>query len=322
MNIVYILGNGFDINLGLKTQYQEFYDSLSGGNSHSIWSQKLQKDLKDIKRWADMELGLGACTIDFYSSEEYLAFFEGVSDLLAEYLKNQEATFEVKGKDIEKLKDDFVYPEQYLFPSEREEIERFKSQWYNQQWNLRVVTLNYTRTLEKLFNTNSFDFQISRHPGPYFVKLKSILHLHGYHDEGMIFGVDDHDQIVNEKFREILEVRESLVKPYCNSVSGFTVDRDCKTQIQNANLICVFGCSLGITDSTWWDLIGQQLKQDCRLILFMRGKEINKRRYQMRLEQVRNIQELFLSRTKLSAEERVAVKKNILVAINAEIFKI
>jgi len=62
MNIVYLIGNGFDLNLGLQTKYQHFYDYYlthsEGNDSPHI------KDLKDhIKNnrenWSDLEFALG-----------------------------------------------------------------------------------------------------------------------------------------------------------------------------------------------------------------------------------------------------------------------
>ena len=61
MNIVYLIGNGFDINIGLKTRYKDFYDyylalDSSGDNEHV---KKLKEHLKetlstDDKYWSDL----------------------------------------------------------------------------------------------------------------------------------------------------------------------------------------------------------------------------------------------------------------------------
>lgn len=77
MNIVYLIGNGFDINIGLKTRYKDFYDyylalDSSGDNEHV---KKLKEHLKetlstDDKYWSDLEIALGAYTTNFSSLEE------------------------------------------------------------------------------------------------------------------------------------------------------------------------------------------------------------------------------------------------------------
>ena len=53
MNIVYLIGNGFDINLGLNTRYCDFYkyylESQQSDNSNPH-IKTLKKSLKRIKR--------------------------------------------------------------------------------------------------------------------------------------------------------------------------------------------------------------------------------------------------------------------------------
>ena len=46
MNITYIIGNGFDVNLGLKTRYQDFYDYYQNQPSPS-------EEVKQLKAHID-----------------------------------------------------------------------------------------------------------------------------------------------------------------------------------------------------------------------------------------------------------------------------
>ncbi len=46
MNILYILGNGFDINLGLKTRYSDFYKYYIGIESKDENIRKLKIDVR------------------------------------------------------------------------------------------------------------------------------------------------------------------------------------------------------------------------------------------------------------------------------------
>lgn len=64
MNILYILGNGFDIAQGMKTSYPDFYQHLKNNNNNN--SKLLQQVLEDINEnktlWSDMEIALGKFT--------------------------------------------------------------------------------------------------------------------------------------------------------------------------------------------------------------------------------------------------------------------
>lgn len=73
MKITYIIGNGFDINLGLRTGYENFYNWYIGQSSKKD-SDVVKKFKNEINNyiekkgteinWSDLESGLGK-----YSSE-------------------------------------------------------------------------------------------------------------------------------------------------------------------------------------------------------------------------------------------------------------
>ena len=63
MNITYIIGNGFDVNLGLKTRYQDFYDYYQNQPSPSEEVKQLKAHIdRNKENWADLELALGEYT--------------------------------------------------------------------------------------------------------------------------------------------------------------------------------------------------------------------------------------------------------------------
>lgn len=123
LNILYVIGNGFDLNLGLKTSYKDFYDHY-----HSIESSKkdidlLKKDLSDnYNNWADLELALGSYTEKLESSDVFDEVFEDILQQLAEYLKKQESQFDVKGCDEKKFFENLIRPEKILLPADRNKL--------------------------------------------------------------------------------------------------------------------------------------------------------------------------------------------------------
>ena len=61
MKVVFIIGNGFDINLGLATQYENFYRFYLGldSSNDSIQVKKLKEHLKnDQDQEVDINIGL------------------------------------------------------------------------------------------------------------------------------------------------------------------------------------------------------------------------------------------------------------------------
>lgn len=59
MNIVYIMGNGFDVSLGMKTRYPDFYDdyckrSVRNQNADVV---KLKQTIEEGREdWKDLEI--------------------------------------------------------------------------------------------------------------------------------------------------------------------------------------------------------------------------------------------------------------------------
>ena len=61
MNVLFLIGNGFDINLGMPTDYQSFYDFYLKQKSDSEAISKMKKYLAQerYESWSDLEWGLG-----------------------------------------------------------------------------------------------------------------------------------------------------------------------------------------------------------------------------------------------------------------------
>lgn len=80
MDIVFLIGNGFDINLNLNTSYSGFYNYLSeyylDDDSVPEMERRIIKSIendkskpKEEKLWADFEIGLGQFTAEITADE-------------------------------------------------------------------------------------------------------------------------------------------------------------------------------------------------------------------------------------------------------------
>ena len=155
-----------------------------------------------------------------------------------------------------------------------------------------------------------------------YIKFNDIYHIHGYTDNRLVLGVNDISQIDNVEFHEKEEIIESLIKVKCNQVQRHNIDKTCTRLINNANLICIFGSSIGDTDNVWWQLIGDQLRKNSKIIIFNRGENIQERFAQKAARTKRSIIKLFLKKTDLSDEEIKEYEGSIYVGINTKLFNI
>ena len=58
MNITFLLGNGFDMNFGLKTGYKSFYNYLKKSKTRNKLINNILSN-SECELWSDLELGLG-----------------------------------------------------------------------------------------------------------------------------------------------------------------------------------------------------------------------------------------------------------------------
>jgi len=321
MEILYIIGNGFDLNIGLKTSYLDFYNYYNSLSSTKDKVKFLKESIsKDFKTWADLEIGFGEFTSKLNDTAEFNETFEDISDQLATYLAKEENSFDFSLIDKGKFYEDLSSPEKYLPNTDLLLLKDFINNFGNQHINIRIITLNYTKSIEKIIDSVNPNMQIGSYRQSYQIKLKEIQHLHGYIDERMIMGVNDISQIKNENFHNDQEILEAFVKPTCNEVSKSNVDRICSSLINSADLICIFGSSIGETDKIWWNQIGNRLRKGKKLIIFQRGEEINKRRLYKILPIERQVKNNFLEKTNLSDADKNELDKSIFVAFNTDMF--
>ncbi|MGK0307840.1 MAG: hypothetical protein ACI8RP_000796 [Urechidicola sp.] len=97
---------------------------------------------------------------------------------------------------------------------------------------------------------------------------------------------------------------------------------DCISKIKEAQIICIFGSSLGVPDSLWWALIIEKLRTDCLLIIFHKGKQTNPLLVSEKAIIENIIKNDFLSKSNIPTEEREAIDKKVIVVVNSNMFNI
>lgn len=327
MNTVFLIGNGFDINLGMNTRYKDFYKYYKRQSSSSVLIDLLKIDISEnIDDWSDLELALGRYTEKLKSTKEFDDIFEDILDNLAEYLQKVESQYNYSNKDGKKLVEYLTSPENSLPLSEKIELNKYKNSFNSSQRNISIITFNYTMACEKLLDFKGTSATINKHDNVHPVVLQEILHIHGFIDNTvdnrMIMGVNDVSQISNKSFHDNSDVLEALVKSRCNKAHKQLIESRCEGLIMNAQLICIFGSSIGDTDNRWWELVGDQLKTGCKLIIFYKGNDYPIRREYKKLRDERKLKESFLNKTKLTEEQKKGVTNSIYIAINSDMFNI
>lgn len=75
----------------------------------------------------------------------------------------------------------------------------------------------------------------------------------------MALGVNDPEQIDNPVWAKSNRVMWRYVKPMFNDTYLLNHAQKCLNWIAEADVICIYGLSLGETDQMWWDAIAKRL---------------------------------------------------------------
>ena len=158
---VIIIGNGFDLNLGLPTSYQDFMsssfftDNLNIGNS--LFDYLSEKN--NIQSWIDIETELVTYSGDL---NEGSSFFKEYS-LLCESLKSY-----LKTLDFDVINHESIAYEFLVNTFDKDTI---------------ILNFNYTNTVQYILTNNKFSKKLIS---------QNVKHIHGsVKDNNIIFGIDD-----------------------------------------------------------------------------------------------------------------------------------
>ena len=286
MNVLYLIGNGFDLRLGLPTRYADFLEFYKGqtpqlGDGRSqrevaikkykerFFTEMAEREERGEEQWKDLEIALGEFTTAFGDDADgfcdFCDFYEDMNRSLEAYLS--QCNFEPTPEEVEKLCEDLTYPYRYFKPREEKEL---RALTIAQAWYIDVISFNYTSSFECLCQ-DALLVGERNHPEGYSghpVIYQGVKHVHGSLGEGgILLGVDHGEQTVSAQYRQCDDVMDLLLKPQANEGRGTLVDEECLSLIAGADVICLFGLSLGPTDQMWWTAIKKRFLDNPEVIL-------------------------------------------------------
>lgn len=273
MNFTFLIGNGFDLNLGLNSGLSSFLDYyLSEGHNNSL-SNEIKKD---IKTWANLEEQLGkyAGTIKEDDIEAFIEEKEELEASLLRYLvEESKRKLAIDSAGMGEFRDKVIGFFTKL-PHEEQEHYNMTQKKIPEAINYSFISFNYTPYLDKIIDRARTINPFSTHScgtTNYHDFIKDPLHIHGTISEEMILGVNDESQIGSGSVIAKNNLSNYLVKPFINRALGNQNMEQAHTIIDNSRYICVYGMSLGNTDKHWWAYITDWLLKspDNRLVLFM-----------------------------------------------------
>jgi len=265
-HVTFFIGNGFDLNVGLKTRYTDFYKIYTKQQSASKtveWFKQviLQNEAYQWRDWADFEMGLAEQSILFEEPKPAEAFLECFNDfsvafnnhLTSECARVHWDAFDKSSRIYQKFTRSIKGFHNAFRTEQKENIERLT---HNILFSSKInfLQFNYTDVFDKLIAKTGFEFSGKN------------LHIHGNMGGGYhTMGVDSIDQIGNEKIRKSSRVQNIFVKPKFmdllqrHNIHHGNERNEALKAISESSVICTFGSSIGETDRYWWKKVGEWL---------------------------------------------------------------
>lgn len=321
MNITYLIGNGFDLNLGLKTKYADFLQEYRNIESGDLVIGKFKSDIaNNLKHWADAESAFGEYTERFNDVNDFCTCHMDFCMELAKYLDLQESrlNFHELNSIIPNLFANSI--QSYLLGFREEQKQQILNyvKTVGEGFRYNFITFNYTKTLDmvvKMTKSTSVMGRRNYRQVAYDNTFGNVLHIHGFTDKDMVLGVNDESQIANMAlFRDTPEEYiGQIIKRQTNQLNEEHMDEKCTQLLNGSDLICVYGMSIGKTDTIWWQRICTWLKQksDARAIIYVFGAPKNQliRTEYHRFE--REKKEQFVGYADFNDEEKDFIMKRI-----------
>lgn len=273
MNITYMIGNGFDIALGLKTRYSDFIDyycklDKSGSRELQVLQQEMSRQDPETKKlWSCAERAFGQLDWSGLFPDDPVSSFKiclaDFQDELARYLEREWGRVNVPndgGELAKRLFSTMVCVDRFMGPEHRRRFCEYVRQ--HGKIALNLIVFNYTDTLERLWMTlptqgdagvRSFEVDLG---GKVLVEVNCPTFVHGdFVRKWYVFGVDNPKQIKDPAIRKDCESTGQLIKPMMDADLGMGQAAIASGLIRNSEVIVTYGISLGSSDLTWSDLV-------------------------------------------------------------------
>ena len=293
MNITFLIGNGFDINCGLKSSYSDMYEGYcEEKETDSEVIKKFKKLIKqnNYENWSDFEWAMREHINEFKTERDFIECSDHFVTYLNNYLIEEENKFFERYQINEQSNE-------FLISKLQKEIEKSIDIRTSYDFNNNVV--NYINN--KIINSMSiqYNFIVFNYTGV-FERMLGLMRLDNHHvfyihgslkGKDIILGIDNEKQLELKNFKLSDVGKLSFIKPIFNEEYDISKVKDVSNAILQSDVICVYGMSLGESYLTWKTLIVNWLDlKDGHLFVYdyenFNNKNIFFKNQQMREERV------------------------------------
>jgi len=328
MKILFLIGNGFDLNVGLNTRYKDALNFYLNEQHSDVRIKRFKEDINgNFKNWSDFEKQLGIYTEKLNASDidAFCFCVKHFKDSLIRYLKNEE-----KRINFENHREEIIHTFNTSLSNFYVNLNVYSQNLFKQMMTIRdaqmrieydFITFNYTSVLTKCLD---FVAKQSIQQGQTTQKprIGQILHIHGDITKNPLMGVDNAEQIKNQDFANSDKINNLIIKPIVNKKLKNYNDITAIQLIDSSDIICLFGLSLGDTDKTWWKHIGNRLFANAQLVIFNVVDKWNPIHADEEIGNIEREINKFYDVSNIGENIRQDIEINIHIGLNTDLFKV
>jgi hypothetical protein len=260
--ITFIIGNGFDLGMNMRTRYSDVYDGYILTPSASEVIARFKNELSEkaphgYPNWSDFEMGMALYAKTLASENELVECVRDFKSYMVHHLQNeyrkilsfinhQSNVYNV----INELERSILSFYGGLIPNVKNQLD---SMIDGAEVVYNYITFNYTMTLEALFAIKAKHNQTFE---------RTPIHIHGKLDSDVVLGIDNVDQLSGAPFSLTRKGHRAFVKTSFNEQYDKTRVEVAKKIISESSIICGYGFSMGESDKTWVDQLSTWLLEN------------------------------------------------------------
>ncbi len=264
--VTFIIGNGFDLNCGLKTRFSDMYPSYTQIHSENPAIEDFKKNIRDeeslhFTRWSDFEMGMARYAEKWNCEEELLACLEDFTTHMIHYIDNEQKAFSERINGRARL-----YASRELIDSisafykalpHNDPVRRFDALLKDGIVEIDFLIFNYTSVFDALLSAALANADTAHMR----IKYHAPVHIHGMLN-GPVLGVDNEQQLHLSNYQLSPSGRRAFIKPWYNKEYDSAKLQSSLNIIRDSNVICIFGKRFGESDLMWNRAIGDWLSAD------------------------------------------------------------
>ncbi len=244
MEITFLIGNGFDLRIGMKTRFADMYDGyiaqVPKSDAIHKFMEMLKTDAPKYKTWGDFEIAMAQNAKNFEDEASFIECLRDFKLYMVSHLAREEQQFMDRLSVSQNAK-------LYCYNDVKSSIYGFYAglspNAINEFIRLGVkthpiynfISFNYTTIFDKLIH----HFQ------------SEAIHIHGKIGADIVLGVDNIGQVVDLPYNPSKKFNRAFIKPEFNKSYDNTRLTNTVNIIDASNIICVYGMSLGASDLFW-----------------------------------------------------------------------